>query len=391
MDELKKTYVAAILFGFIAGSVSVSVPLFLDSLGYSISNIGIILGVAALIGGLVGVMIGAHSDVVGRKKLLSGLGALHASCILILVPFKTVLSYVFSQAGAKFSSSTMWNLFLSRITDLTRKSGRGKHLGYYSCAFALSFAAAHFVAGSVLEEFGADALFLLISLTGLILAASVFSFREVKSGKERHTISLGPLKTKNGLANAIVSFMNGGQRSIIYGYAIYLFLAKTYSFTPAEVGFYSALFLGTWGASSYFLGRVPDRFGSMRTLVAGSLINGAIWITAAFLQSWEVFFTLMLAENVVYPLYGISTVKISSVLAHEKNVGRDIAIFGYCDTLGAISGVFIAGILAEISFSYVFLLRALFMILSAAVAYSFIKLREDADIVIPPKTEGVSV
>ncbi len=390
MDELKKTYLASLLFGLIAGSVSVTVPLFLDSLGYSISNIGIILGIAALISGIIGIGIGAHSDVVGRKKLLSSVSTLHALCIFILLPFKSIAAYIFSQSGAKFASATLWNLFVTRLTDLTKKHERGKHLGYYTAAFALAFASAHFLAGSLLEHLGADIVFLLISLTGILLAISIFTFKEVKSTKKKHDLSLNILKTRNGLANALVSFMNGGQRSIIYGYAIYLFLSHTYSFTPAEVGFYSAIFLGVWGISSFFLGKVSDKFGSMNTLVIGALINESILIAAAFLQSWEVFFTLMVAENILYPLYGVSTVKISSILAQKENKGRDVSIFGYFDTLGTISAIFIAGILAEISFSYVFLLRAAFMLASAAIAFLFIKIKEDGNIEEPVKTEGLS-
>lgn len=389
MDELKKTYLSAILYGLIAGAVSVSVPLFLDSLGYSISNIGIILGVATLISGAVGIGIGAHSDVVGRKKLLASTSALYSLCILILVPFKSIFAYVLSQAGAKFSSATMWNLFVTRITDLTKKHERGRHLGYYTASFGLAFASSHFIAGALLDSIGADMVFLLISLAAIILTASIFTFREVKSEKKKHELSFELLKTRNGLANAIVSFMNGGQRSVIYGYAIYLFLAHQYSFTAAEIGFYCSIFLGIWGISSVFLGKVADSWGSMNTLVAGALINASIWIGAAFLQSWEVFFTLMIAENLLYPLYGVSTVKISSILAHKGNKGRDVSIFGYFDLMGAIVAIFIAGILAELSFSYVFLLRALMMLLSAAVAFFFIKLHEGGGREVPYKTEGI--
>ncbi|MBN2122571.1 MFS transporter [Candidatus Micrarchaeota archaeon] len=389
MDELKKTYLSAIIYGLIAGAGSVSVPLFLDSIGYSISNIGIILGIATLISGAIGIGIGAHSDVVGRKRLLASTSVLYSLSIFALVPLKSVFTYVFSQAGAKFSSATIWNLFITRITDLTKKHERGKHLGYYTASFAIAFASAHFLAGTIFDSLGPDTVFLLISFACIVLAASTLTFREAKSEKKKHELSLDILKTRNGIANAIVCFMNGGQRSIIYGYAIYLFLAHQYSFSAAEIGFYCSIFLGVWGISSVFLGKVADRWGSMNTLVAGALINGSIWIAAAFLQSWEVFFTLMVAENLLYPLYGVSTVKISSILAHKENKGRDVSIFGYFDLLGAIAAIFVAGILAEISFSYVFLLRAAMMLFSAAVAFFFIRLGEDGGREVPYKTEGM--
>ena len=374
MDELKKTFIAAILFGFIAGAISVSIPLFLDDQGFSLANIGSILAIAILIGGLIGIYIGAHSDVFGRKNLMSALGGVWAACTVILIPFKTVLTYIISQSGSKFSSGTLWNLFLSRITDLTKRTKRGTYLGYYSAAFGLAFAFSHLVTGFVFTNYGADTVFFFVTIIAIIMAGFIFTFKEVKSKKQKIHLSLDVLKTRNGAANAIVSLLNGAQRSIIYGFALYLFLAHTYSFTPEEIGFYTFVFLTVWGASSYFLGKFTDRIGSVTTLLYGSIINAAIWITVAFFQQWELFFFLMIFENLTYPLYGVSTIKISSMLAHQENIGRDIHIFGYFDILGAMIGVFFAGILAEMSFSYVFLLRAATTISSGLIAYFFIKL-----------------
>ncbi len=374
MDELRKTFIAAILFGFIAGSISVSIPLFLDDQGFTLADIGSILAVATLIGGLVGIYIGAHSDVFGRKNLMSALGGLWAACTVILIPFKTILIYIISQSGSKFSSGTLWNLCLSRITDLTKRSERGTYLGYYSAAFGLAFAFAHLVTGFIFTNYGADTVFLFVTIIAIIMAGFILTFKEVKSKKQKIHLSLDILRTRNGAANAVVSLLNGAQRSIIYGFALYLFLAHTYSFSPEEIGFYTFIFLSVWGASSYFLGKFTDRIGSVTTLLYGSIINAAIWITVAFFQQWELFFFLMIFENLTYPLYGVSTIKLSSMLAHQENIGRDITIFGYFDILGAMLGVFLAGILAEMSFSYVFLLRAFTTIASGLIAYFFIKL-----------------
>lgn len=379
MEELRKTFIAAMLFGFIAGSISVSIPLFLDEQGYSLANIGSILAVATLLGGIIGIYIGAHSDVFGRKSLMSALGGVWAACTLILIPFKTVFAYIISQAGSKFSSGTLWNLFLSRITDLTKHAERGRYLGYFSAAFGLAFAFAHIVTGFMYSNYGADAVFLFVTIISVIMAGFILTFKDVAKRREKLHISLKTLKTRNGAANAIVSFLNGAQRSIIYGFAIYLFLAHTYGFTAEEIGFYTFIFLTVWGASSYFLGKFTDQIGSIKTLLYGSIINASIWVAAAYFQQWEIFFFLMVTENLTYPFYGVSTIKISSMLAHHENVGRDITIFGYFDILGAMAGVFIAGILAEISFSYVFLLRAFTTISSALIAYFFIKLDEKGE------------
>ena len=310
MDELRKTFFAAILYGFIAGAISVTIPIFLDEQGISLAEIGYILGVATLIGGLISIYLGARSDVFGRRKLMSYLTGVWAGATVILIPFKTVFAYVVSQSGAKFSSATLWNLFLSRITDLTKHSERGKYLGYFTAGFGLAYAFAHLVSGWVLGDFGPDAIFLFITFVSLFTAAFIlFTFREASKQKKHKKvqISFDILKTQNGATNALVSFMNGAQRSIIYGFALYLFLAHTYGFSPEEIGFYTFIFLTAWGISSWYLGKFADKFGSLKTLLYGSLIDGGIWIIAAYFWAWEIFFVLMILENIVYPLYGVTT------------------------------------------------------------------------------------
>ena len=378
MDELKKTFVASLFFGFIAGALAVSMPLFLDSQGFSLSGIGSILAAATLIGGLIGIYIGAHTDIAGRKRMLSALTFLQAGAVLLLVFFKNTFSYLTAESGRKFSSNTRWSLFISRFTDLTKRKERGKYLGYFTAAFGLSFAFAHLAAGWIFQQLGPDSLFLLVSALSLLMGILILTFREAPSKKKtpKPRLSLELLKTRSGFANAIVSFMNGSQRSIIYGFAIYLFMSHAYSFTPGEIGLYTSIFLVVWGVSSYFLGKLIDAGGTLKTLLSGSAINASIWVAAAFFQQWEVFFLLMVFENLTYPLYGVSTIKISSILAHRENIGRDVQIFGYFDIVGAMIGVFIAGLLAEISFSYVFLMRAIMTISSALVAYLFINLED---------------
>ena len=382
MDELRKTFFAAILYGFIAGAISVTIPLFLDEQGISLSEIGYILGVATLIGGLISIYLGARSDVFGRRKLMSYLTGVWAGAAFLLIPFKGVIAYIVSQSGSKFSSATLWNLFLSRITDLTKHSERGKYLGYFSAAFGLAFAFAHLAAGWILNDFGPDAIFLFITFVSLFTAAFIFLTFKEASKQTKHKkvqLSFDILKTRNGLVNAIVSFMNGAQQSIIYGFAIYLFLAYAYGFNPEEIGFYTFIFLSVWGISSFYFGKFADKFGSLKTLLCGAILNASIWVAAAFFQSWEIFFFLMIFENLTFPLYGVPSIKITSMIVHKENIGRDMNIFGYLHITGAMFGVVIAGILATASFSYLFLFRAALTIGSAALAYAFINLDEKED------------
>jgi hypothetical protein len=86
----------------------------------------------------------------------------------------------------------------------------------------------------------------------------------------------------------------------------------------------------------------------------------------------------MILDNVVYPLYGVNSAKLSSLIAHKENLGRDIAVFGYFHLIGMVFGLLVAGPLAAISFSLVFLARAAGLSIPALIALKFIKLEEKA-------------
>lgn len=378
MNELRKTYLAIALFGLIGGILSVSMPLFLAQMGFSLLDIGIILGVAALLGGLIGILLGAHSDVVGRKGVISFIALISAASSFILVLFRNIPSIITSQAGAKFSGNVSYSILLSKLSDLTKESERGKQIGYFAAAFAFAYALGNLMGGWIYSAYGAEAVFIFTSWIALCATLLIyFTFSDLQLKKEKHQISFSVLKTRTGLANAAVSFFTGTQ-SITYGYAMYLFFASEYSFSPEQVGALVGFLYAIWAISTFFLGRLSDRFGTVRTFAFGGFLNAAVWVLAAFFQQWEIFFVLMILDNAIYPLFGVNSSKLSSLIAHKENLGRDIAVFGYFNIMGAVFGLFIAGPLAAASFSYVFLARAAGLAIPALIALKFIHLNEHA-------------
>jgi predicted MFS family arabinose efflux permease len=183
----------------------------------------------------------------------------------MLVLFKNIPSIIASQAGTRFSANVSWNLLLSRLSDLTKESERGRHIGYFSAAFAFAYALGNLAGGWLYSAYGADGVFLCTSWIALAAALLIyFTFSDLQPKKEKRQISFSMLKTQNGIANASISFFTGTQ-SITYGYAIYLFFASEYSFSPEQIGTLVGFLFGIWAVSTFLLGRVSDRFGTVRT------------------------------------------------------------------------------------------------------------------------------
>lgn len=376
MSELNKTYLAIFLFGLSAGMIAVSMPLFLGQAGFSLPDIGILMGVAALIGGLIGILLGAHSDVVGRKGVISFISLISSLSSFILLLFKSAPSIIASQAGKSFSGNISWNLLLSRLSDLTKEAERGKYIGYFSASFAFAYSLGNLIGGWLYSNYGADGVFLTTSWIALGAALLIyFTFSDIQPKKEKRQISFSMLKTQNGFANAAISFCTGTQ-SITYGYAIYLFFASAYSFSPEQIGALIGFLFGIWAIATFLLGSVSDRFGTVRTFTTGGILNSIVWFLAAVFQQWEIFLVLMILDNVVYPLYGVNSAKLSSLISHKENMGRDIAVFGYFHLMGTVFGLLIGGYLAAISFSLVFIARGAGLLIPALIALLFINLNE---------------
>jgi MFS family permease len=284
-------------------------------------------------------------------------------------------AFVSGRAVSSFASSSQWNLLLARVSDLSKKENRGAKVGAYIAAFALSYSVSHAAAGVFIDAFGFPALFAAIVLATLALAALSLAFAEVGKRKHRVHLSLNVLRTRDGKLNMAVSFCTGFT-SIISMYVLYIFLADRYGLDATGVGFFIAATYIFWAAFSYIFGPMIDRNGVKRMMLLGALLNAAAWFAAICFQDFLPFLLLMVVDNISWPLYGLSAMKISTMLPEQENMGRDVSIFGFANTLGAIAASFMGGALAAMSFDYVFAARAVAILAGASIVFFLMRIKE---------------
>ena len=375
--EMKKTLVVAIIYGILVGSLSMTLPLFLDSQGYSIESIGWIFAAAALISGIIGIGLGALSDQFGRRPLIIFYNLLIGGAAGIIGWGGNIYSFIGGKSLSDFSIGGLWNILISRISDISELKKRAFHFGRYLFFFGIAYAFAHYFAGSIIDSFGFQMVFLAIIMFALLGALISFFFIEKGKRKERHQFSLEILKTRNGRVQSMVSFFYGLGNGLLYTYVIYLFLADQFSFSPAHIGLFLAATTCIWGITSYFMGKQVDKFGMRKTFLVFALLNGSVWLAVAFFYSyfWPFLF-LMVLDNLFYAALDISIVKSASVIPKKENLGRDVSVFGYFHAIGAIIALSVAGMIAAISYEYVFALRGIIFIIAGFVFWYGIKLKE---------------
>jgi len=373
--EFNKTLVFALLSGVVSAALSISIPLYLDSIGYSLPDIGFMLGMATLISALLGIALAALSDHLGRRILISFYSVVSAGGTAIMAFVPSPVAFISGRALSSMAGSSQWNLLLARVSDLSKKENRAAMVGIYIAAFALAYSVSHLIAGMFIDAFGFPALFAAIVAATLILAGVALLFSEVGKRKHRFHLSLNVLKTMDGKLNMVVSFCTGFT-SIISSYVLYIFLASRYGFDATGVGLFIAVTYIFWAAFSYIFGPMIDRNGVKKMMLLGALLNAAAWFAAIYFQDFLPFLLLMVVDNITWPLYGISAQKLSTVLPEEENMGRDVSIFGFANTAGAIAASFLGGALAAMSFGYVFAARAVAILAGALIVFFLMKVKD---------------
>lgn len=170
------------LFGYASGAYEVLFPLYLDWIGVSFTDMGILFGITAAVIMLFNVVIGSKSDVVGRKIFYAVSLAL-CSLVNFLVPFfrrlwETVLLSI-GQSGATSIRGTVHNVLLF---ELTRKAfvsaySRVNGIEYFAQALGLMGAGLILAATSFNSAFMLSSVILFVALLIFLLG-----FREERSG-----------------------------------------------------------------------------------------------------------------------------------------------------------------------------------------------------------------
>ncbi|MFA5412509.1 MAG: MFS transporter [Candidatus Micrarchaeia archaeon] len=373
--ELRKTLVFALLSGFVSAALSISVPLYLDSQGYDLPDIGFLLGTAALLSALLGVALAALSDHMGRRILISLYSVASAAGTALMGFIPAPVAFISGRAVSSMAGANQWNLMLARVSDLSGKEHRAAKLGLYIAAFALSYSISHIIVGAIIDGFGFPVAFAVTIAAALACAATALIFLEVGKRKHRVHLSLNILKTRDGKLNMFVSFCTGFT-SIISMYVLYIFLVQHFGFDATFVGLFIAVTYIFWAVSSYLFGPLIDTNGLKRMMLAGAAINASVWFAAIYFQDLLPFLLLMAMDNISWPLYGISAQKLSTILPEQENMGRDVSIFGFANMMGIIAASFLGGVLAEMSFGYVFAARALAVLLGASIVFFLMKTKD---------------
>ena len=380
------------MWGFGTGALWVARPLFVDSLGGSLFQIGLVSTFSALPRLVSGPVTGLLSDRWGRRPMLI-LGALAHGAILVAQFFsESYVQFALLEllAGVGIAFWTVSSGIL--IADLTKIANRGRGVGLRDTAMRLGMLAGPLVGGLVAAQFELRWVFIFIASTKIpAIFVVLFIIPETRPSAERPAPPDPPLPIRGEDAAKAAGEGTGdssrkspgrdkraGSPAAAFGMPWGMFRSKAFgalafaAFSFGMIGLGPGVFrtyypihaqdtlllspdvIGNLVAAGGVLtmlsamptGMAVDRFGRRGPLAAGLLLLG---VAVYLLGASEAFVGVAVAVFVFAAAEGMNTNTLQTYamdLAPAERRGAFLSAFHVAMNLGMMAGPLAAGLLA---------------------------------------------
>jgi MFS family permease len=316
-------------------------PLFLQSVGFSVAMIGLMEGLGDVIGGVGKGYFGAMSDAMGRRLPFVQTGYLLSALSKLAMSIFSFPLWIFSARTAdKVGKSIRTAARDSMLSDESTLQNKGKVFGFHRGMDTLGAAIGPMVALVLMYYYpGRYQLFFLIAfMPAMVGLALTFMMREKKSqpdqSKDYHF----------GIVFTYFKNANSDYRKVVWGILLFslfnssdLFLLMKIKETVSDeryvIGaymFYNVIY----ALASFPLGALGDRIGLRKTYIAGLLIFAGVYLLMALGHSL-IFFVVAF---VLYGIYSAATDGISKALITTlAPIGETGAAVGSMSGLSALA------------------------------------------------------
>ncbi|MGQ9515197.1 MAG: MFS transporter, partial [Thermoproteota archaeon] len=359
------------LFGYASGAYEVMFPLYLDWVGVSFRDMGILFSItAAAIAGL-NVVIGAKSDVLGRKIFYAFSLAL-CSLVNFLIPiFRRLWETLLLSIGQSASTSIRNTIHNVLLFELTRKAfvsaySRVNGMEYFAQALGL------LGAGLILASTSFQSAFLLSSsILFIALLVFVIFFKEeraeVKIKIGRSDVNL-PRELKIFALSGLVMAIGFG---CSHGFITPLFFIKKFGIDNEIVSVILTLHRLSFAVPLIFADKILallKRFSSKDIVITLMTYQG-VSITIAALMPNLLLSTIVFISHDLFAAAFWSPAQSALIQSYcrEDSRGADSSKVGSISSIGGIISPFLAGILATLDISYPFISSGIITVLAASI------------------------
>ncbi|WP_167889460.1 MFS transporter [Thermococcus sp. 18S1] len=254
-------------------SKSPTLPLYAQSIGLGKEEIGLVAAASTVTGIFINFASGLLSDVYGRKRLLKMSGFVFLSAPLLYFLAGDALSLALVRVYYGVATAIFVPVSFALVSDLYPE-GKGTFMGFLSSSTLVGRALAPVLAGSIIYFLGFSLVFILCSLTGLVVFALTFRFPETGGGLRRFEFTFSGELLLIGLLDAAVYMAYQGIETFL---PLFYYLQDKAWLS----GLILTVEIAIMAVVKPYAGYLSDRIGRTKPIVAGmSMVGLAMFMLA---------------------------------------------------------------------------------------------------------------
>ncbi|PPD57837.1 MFS transporter [Dehalogenimonas etheniformans] len=355
-----------------------ALPLYVKSLGISDPALGFIAASSTIVGILASLPAGAISDAIGRRRVVLFAAVIFATAPFLYLFVHNAGTLVLVRVYHGLATAILGPVALAIVAD-TYAKGRGERMGWYSSATLVGRFLAPFVGGLLI--FGNDfhLVYLADGVAGVITLLLAIRLPKDSTGNARVADTLRKNWRKYVKE---VSFVfrhkgilatSGVEAAQYFGYGcletfLPVYLNEKLGFAAWQIGLLFTAQIVVTAFTKPIMGRLSDKYGRIRTIMAGLILGGAIIMLILTTSSYLLMLILIATSGLGLAIVTSSTSALVADLAREEGRGSALGIMSGIMDIGQSSGPILTGILiGAFSFTLAFTTAGLVLIVMSII------------------------
>jgi len=378
--NVKILFLSGLLSAYVTGIFELLFPFFLESRNLSIVNMGLIFSISTLVISFLSILHGEYADVYGRKKIYM------ASCSLSVMS-KTIFPFTLNDLQilcTKFLSDLQDNLRISVHNIMLYENVRenyAKNLSLFTTIDFILQASGAIFFGFFLSYLGFSGLFFILATVELAKLFLFFFYRESDRKNDRR-VSLRRAYSfkinRNLFVLALSSAISSLGFGIAHGFLLPLYFHGKYGLDVFQISLVTVLHRLAFMTTS-IAEKVIKKLGLRKTFIL-STSSYAFSFLAIGVYTFPIpaFVALFLVHDLIGGGIGMTAMSVmTQTLTDDETRVRQINTFSAIQTPVTILAPGISGMLAAMSWDYIFIAGGLLYIVSLSI---FIALFKDSSL-----------
>ncbi len=342
---------AQVALNFRGGIISPILSLYIRQQGMSVGQVGL-LGTASILGWLIfEPLSGVVADRV-RKKWMMVFAIIGSTIVYALYPSAGTFQHFLFLGFSMTSVMSVYAIALKALqAELLPREGRGRTYGRYLSVISFGGVVSPFIGGWITENKGYTLPFYLSALVGVGMLAAVLLMeyddkaaedeaKRMEGGwRELFTASLVGIYSVRGLY-----FFNSIFRSNFL--PIYLNESPRFIASETQIGTYMTLVRLAVAGSQATLGKLYDRYGARRMIVASVSAMGATYLGLVYGRGLALLYALGLIHGLLMAASDLGMMMHLMSVMPESRTGMVMGLYSESENVG--------GVLASPSLGYVY-------------------------------------